>query len=151
MLRKWMVLAATMVSVSVLAAGFTMADDDESPLHKLMEKVGSKTNAVKKITRTAVAYKKSQKEIAPIVEDLVKLSKETKDLAKEAAKKAKDVKEPVKKWEELTDSWTKKLEEFAKTVAKPDTDQAKAKSAWGLVNQTCTDCHNVFRVEDEKF
>lgn len=61
------------------------------------------------------------------------------------------MKDGEKKWEELNDAWTKKLEEFAATIAKPETDQAKAKSAWGLVNQSCTDCHNVFRVEDEKF
>lgn len=58
MLRKWMVLAAMMVSVSVLAAGLSMADDDESPVHKLMEKVGTKSNAIKKAIRTAPAYKK---------------------------------------------------------------------------------------------
>ncbi|WP_422930773.1 cytochrome c [Singulisphaera sp. PoT] len=151
MIRKWMVLAVTMASVSVLAAGLSFADDDDSPVHKLMEKVGSKSNAIKKATRTAPAYKKAQKDLAKVADELIELAKESKKLAKEAAAKAKGVKDGEKKWEELNDAWTKKLEEFAATIAKPETDQAKAKSAWGTVNQSCTDCHEVFRVEDEKF
>lgn len=154
MLRKWTILAATMVSVSVLAAGLSLADDDEkeSALAKVMEKVNAKSNVIKKASRTAVSFKKAQAadEIVPAAKDLVKLSKEAREMAKDGVAKAKNVKEPEKKWVELSDSFTKKLEKFVVEAGKATTKD-QLKSAFGPVNQSCTDCHNVFRVEDDKF
>jgi cytochrome c556 len=153
MLRKWLILGVTMASVSGLVAGVTLADDEDGPLHKLMEKVNSKGNAVKKAVRTVPAYKKAQtaKEITKHVEELLKLAKESGGMAKEAVKKAKNVKDGEKKWAELNDAYIKELEKFAELIEKPGTQQAAAKSAWGVVNQSCTNCHNDFRVEEDKF
>ena len=58
--RKWMFLAAAMVSMSVLTVGIAGADDEDSPLHKLMERVNAKNLAITKGVRTAVAFKKAQ-------------------------------------------------------------------------------------------
>src|SRR5262245_5391083 len=73
MQRKWTVALAMMLSVSVLAAGMALADDDESPLKQLMEKVNMKTNALKKAVRTQVNFKKAQqkKELAKTTEELI--------------------------------------------------------------------------------
>lgn len=152
MLRKWMILAATMLSVSVLAAGISLADDEESPLHKLMEKVNAKSNAIKKAYRTPVAFKKAQaaKEITTNAEELLKLAKESKELAKDGAKKAKGVKDPEKKWVELSDVFISKAEKFVEEAGKATTkDQLKA--AYNGVNQSCTECHTVFRTDEESF
>ncbi len=57
--RKWMILGVTMVSVAVLTTGLSLAaDEDEGPLHKLMEQVNAKSTAIKKAVRTPVAFKK---------------------------------------------------------------------------------------------
>ena len=64
MLRKWTILGVTMAAVTVLATGFSMAQDEDSPLHKLMEEVNKKNLAITKGVRTAVAFKKSQKVVA---------------------------------------------------------------------------------------
>ncbi|MHC5536939.1 cytochrome c [Singulisphaera rosea] len=147
MQRKWWTLFAAMVSVSMLAVGISMADE-ESELHQLMEKVGPKSNAIKKALRTPVAYKKGQKDLAKITEELIELAKKNKDLAKDGAKKAKGEKDPEKKWVEINDVFTKELEKFAAVIGKADTDQAAAKKAWSPVNESCTECHKVFRVDE---
>jgi cytochrome c556 len=150
MTRKWIVAVATMFSFSALVAGLSLADE-EGPLHDLMEKVNSKSNAIKKATRTPVAYKKAQKDLPTQTEELIKLSKEAKGLSKDAVKKAKNVKDPEKQWVELTDAFTKELEKFHAKVSDSKTTQAEAKSAFSPVSQSCTKCHDVFRVEEEGF
>lgn len=153
MQRKWMVAVATMFSLSALVAGISLADDEGGPLHELMEKVNKSSNAIKKATRTAVAYKKAQanNEIATNAEELIKLSKEARGMGKEAAKKAKTVKDAETQWTTLTDSFTKELQKFHSTASRSSTTQAEAKKAYGLVSQSCTNCHNVFRVEEDSF
>lgn len=148
MQRKWLIAAVTMISFSALAAGLSLADE-EGPLHELMEKVNKNSNAIKKAVRTPVAYKKSGKDIPGHADELIKLAKEAKEKGKDYAKKAKNVKEPEKRWLELSDAFATQLEKFHATASKPGTTQAQAKSAWGLVSQTCTNCHNDFRVEEE--
>jgi cytochrome c556 len=149
MQRKWLIAAATMISFSVLAAGLSLADDEEGPLHEIMEKVNSKSNAIKKAIRTPVAYKKSGKDIPGHTEELLKLAKEAKEKGKDYAKKAKGVKEPEKRWLELSEAFSTELTKFNDTMGKSGITQAQAKKAWGLVSQSCTNCHNDFRVEEE--
>ena len=89
--RKWMFLAAAMISVSVLTVGVAGADDEDSPLHKLMERVNAKNLAITKGVRTAVAFKKAQTDVVAAAEELTKLAKEARELGKDTVKKAKDV------------------------------------------------------------
>src|SRR3954453_19894951 len=103
--RKWMILAAAMVSVTALTVGIAGADDEDSPLHKLMEQVNAKNLAITKGVRTSVAFKKAQKDVVTSAEDLAKLAKEAKGLGKDVVKKAKDVKDGDTKWNELMDSF----------------------------------------------
>ena len=150
--RKWIVAIATMFSFSALVAGLSLADDEGGPLHDVMEKVNAKSNAIKKATRTKVAYAKAQKDLPVLAEELVKLSKEAKDLSKEGVKKApKTVKEPEKQWAELCDAFTKELEKFHAKVTDSKTTFAEAKSAYSPVSQSCTKCHDVFRIEEDGF
>jgi cytochrome c556 len=152
MQRKWLILGVTMVSVAVLTAGLSLADEDEGPLHKLMEKVNAKSTAIKKAVRTPVAFKKAQasNDLVTNGEALLKLAKEARELAKEGIKKAKEVEDPEKKWVELMDALIAQTEKFVAEAGKSDTTQARAKSAYGNVSQRCTDCHNIFRVEEEE-
>jgi len=151
MQRKGMSLGITMVSFAALTTGLALAQDEGGPLHKIMEQVNAKTTAIKKSVRTAVAYKKAQSsnEIVPNVQELIRLAKEARGLGKEAAGKAKGEPDPEKKWTELMDAFLQQSEKFAATVSAPSTTQAQAKSAFGVVSQSCTDCHNVFRVEED--
>ena len=73
MLRKWTILGLTMASVTALATGFAMAQDEDSPLHKLMEQVNAKTLAITKAVRTPVSYKKSLKVVADSATELLAL------------------------------------------------------------------------------
>lgn len=150
--RKWMILGVTMVSVAVLTTGLSLAaDEDEGPLHKLMEQVNAKSTAIKKAVRTPVAFKKAQanQELATNAEALIILAKEGRGLGKEAAKKVKNEKDPETKWVALMDAFSQHCEKFAEVVRKSNTTQAQAKSEYGVLTRSCTNCHNVFRVEDE--
>lgn len=149
--RKWMVTLVTMFSFSVVVAGMSLADDEGGPLHELMENVNAKSNAIKKATRTAVAYKKSQKDLPALAEELTKLSKEAKTLSKDAVKKAKGVKDAEKQWADLCDAFTKELETFHAKVSDTKTTQAEAKKAYSPVSTSCTKCHEVFRIEEDSF
>ena len=51
MSRKWTILAAVVTAVALTATGLSLAADEDSPMHKLMEKVNAKNNAIKKATR----------------------------------------------------------------------------------------------------
>ena len=149
MLRKWMVFAlSAAVLVSIAGAGFSVADD-ESPLEKVMEKVNKHSNAIKKGTRNLVQFKKSQKDVAKSSKELVKLAKEAKPF-KDALGKAKNEANPQQKWDELMDASSTSSEKLSETAGKDSPDYDATKKAFSAVNKTCTECHTVFRV-DENF
>jgi cytochrome c556 len=134
--------------VSVAGIGFAL-DDEESPLEKVMEKVNKASNAIKKGTRNPVTYKKSSKDVAKQSKELLKLAKESKPL-KEALGKAKNEANPQKKWDELMDAFIASSETLSKTAAKDEPSYDDTKKAFGAVSKTCSECHQVFRV-DENF
>jgi cytochrome c556 len=148
MQRKWIILGAVMVLMTALTVSLTAAADEDSPLHKLMEQVNAKNLAITKGVRTAVAYKKAQPEVVTSAEELVKLAKEAREI-KDAVKKAKDVPNAAGKWTELMDSFATASDALAKVAAKSSTTQVQAKDAHTAVKKTCTECHNVFRVDEE--
>jgi len=150
MQRKWMVPAAALVSVLGLTVGISVAADEDSPLHKLMEQVNAKNLVITKSVRTAVAYKKAQKDVVASAEELSKLAKQARDI-KDAVKKAKDVKDADTKWTELMTGFANASDNLAKVAAKSGSEQAQVKDAHTAVKKTCTDCHNVFRVDEEGF
>lgn len=142
--RKWTTLAAVVIAVTLTATGLSLADDD-SPLHKLMEKVNAKNSAIKKATRTAPAYKKSQKDLAKYAEELNDLLKQAREM-KSAAEKEK---KPFAEWQKLSDDCIAKTGEFKVVVANASITQEQAKEAYKPVAASCTSCHNVFRKEDD--
>jgi cytochrome c556 len=146
MLRKWMTLAAAMTAVTVVFTGFSLADDQDSPLHKLMERVNAKNLVITKGVRTPVAYKKAQKDVADAATELAKLGKD----ARKETGPAKAQKKTQTEWEKLMDDYIKKAEGLAEVTGKPSATQVEAKSAHNAVKATCTACHNVFRVDEEK-
>ncbi len=148
MRRKWTILAAVMFAVTLTATGVSLADED-SPIHKLMEKVGSKGTAIKKAIRTPVAYKKDREAVIKHAEDLIDLGKKAKDMKESAEKQKKEFSE----WQKLCDDFIKKSTDFKEFAEKSGTtkdDQEAAKKAYATVNASCTSCHNVFRVDDDK-
>lgn len=144
MLRKWTTLAAAVTAVFFAAAGLSFADED-SPLHKLMEKVSAKNNAITKGVRTGPAFKKAQKDLASYADEMIKLGKEAREDKGPAEKQKKTLAE----WTKLMDDYIAKTESFRQVVAKSDAKQAEAKSAHNQVKASCTACHNVFRVEED--
>jgi cytochrome c556 len=146
--RKWMILAAVLVSVTAMTAGISFAADEDSPLYKLMEQVNKNNLVVTKGVRTAVAFKKAQKDVAVSAEELTKLAKQAREI-KDAAKKAKDVPNAEGKWDELMDSFATASENLAKVAGKSGATQVQAKEAHTAVKKTCTECHNVFRIEED--
>jgi hypothetical protein len=148
MLRKWTILAGTMTAITALTVGISMADDEEGPLHKLMEKVNAKNLVVTKGVRTAVAFKKAQKDVVASAEDLVKFAKEAKAI-KDAVKKAKDIPDAGTKWDKFMDEFAKSAEHLAEVAGKTSATNVQAKEAHTAVKKVCTECHAVFRVEEE--
>ena len=146
--RKCMFLAAAMVSVSVLTVGIAGADDEDSPLHKLMERVNAKNVVINNGVKTAVAFKKAQTGVVAAAEDLTKLAREARELGKDTIKKAKDVPNAAGKWNELMDQFASTSENLAKVAGKPSAKQEEAKAAHTAVKKTCNDCHKIFRIDE---
>ncbi|WP_165250615.1 cytochrome c [Paludisphaera soli] len=151
MQRKWIALAATLAfGLGLGATAFSEpADDDASPLGQIMEKVQKNKAIITKGTRNVASYKKSQKEVEDAAKDWAKLAKESKPL-NDAAKAAKGQADPVKKWDELMDLWAKESEKLAEIAAKADSTQKDAKDQLNTINKTCTECHQVFRIDAEE-
>jgi cytochrome c556 len=147
---KWGVLAVTVVSVSLVAAGLAMAQDESSPLHKVMEQVQKHNLVITKGVRTAVAFKKAQPAVVASAKELAELAKKARGYGEEPSKKQK---QPIEKWNELADDLAKEATKFAEVVEKGGTSQAKAqakaKVAFKAVSKSCTACHTVFRVDEE--
>jgi cytochrome c556 len=153
MIRKWMGFVLSTAFLVSLGTGVTFSqadDDEESELGKVMEKVQKENAAILKGTRNVSYFKKYQKDVEKSAKELVKLAKKAKPM-KDALKNAKDEKDPQKKWNEIMDNLVKETEKFEQVVAKPGTTIQKAKDSYKSVSKTCTECHNVFRVDDDKF
>lgn len=147
MQRKWTVLAGTMATCIALAAGISVAGDEKSPLHELMEKVQANNIKITKGVRTKISFSKSQQDVVNSAKELVKLSKEAKPI-KDAATKAKDVENASEKWDTMMDDFTKESTKFADYVAGKSVTSEEAKKAYKAVSKTCSTCHSVFRVEE---
>lgn len=147
MQRKWTVLAGTMATCIALAAGISVADDEEGPLHKLMEKVQSNNNKITKGVRTKINYSKAHKEVVDSAKELVKLSKDAKGLD-DAIKSVKGVDNAKEKWESFSDDFTKEAVKFADYVGDKNLTNEDAKKAYRNVSKTCSACHAVFKNEE---
>jgi len=146
--RKWAIQAVVTFASALIGGGFSLAqEEDESPLHKIMEKVQSNNGKITKGVRNAVSYKKSQKDVAAAAEDLVKLAKEAKPL-NEIAKKTEGVEDAVAMYDGFSNDFIKEAEDFSKLVSNADTTQTDAKAGYKKVTKTCTACHDVFRPEE---
>jgi cytochrome c556 len=150
MLRKWMVFALSAgVLIAIAGASFS-ADDEETELGKVMEKVNKQSASIKKGVRNLVNFNKSHKDVAKASKELVKLAKEAKPL-KDALGKAKSEANPQQKWNELMDAFIDKAEKLGEVVGKSSPDFDDTKKAVNAMNKSCTDCHQVFRVDETNF
>ena len=155
--RKWIGFAATaaLVAACVIGNGLVPgpgpgeAQGEGHPLGKIMEKVQKHNIAITKATRNAAAFKKSQKDVEKSATELVKLAKESKPLKEGYLKNAKNETAPDKKWDEIMDAFAKTSKELADAAAKDGATQKEAKDLFQSVKKTCSDCHTVFRVEEE--
>jgi cytochrome c556 len=152
--RKWLVFPLSpgilLVLGIVAGPGLYGADDDESPLEKIMEKVNKHNSTITKGTRNKVAYAKDRKNVEKSAKELVKLAKEAKPI-KDAVNKAKGVADPQKKWDLYMDELIKSSEKLGEVTATEATPYNTAKNAFATVKKACADCHNDFRVEEGKF
>ena len=158
---KWIgfVVAPVVAVVFGIATGLSLGQDQErkdkeheTPLGKIMEKVQKHNIALTKATRTPAAFKKSQKDVEKLAKEMAKLAKDARPLSQDYLKNAKDQPDPKKKWEEIMDEFAKLSDELAVVAAKKGADPAAVKTLYQKrVKGTCTDCHNVFRVEENNF
>lgn len=145
MSRKFAASAAMMLVVALSVTGLTLADDD-SPLAKQMNGINAKTGVIKKATKTAATWKKDAKPTVAAAEEIVKLGKE----ARKDTTSAEKTKKPQDDWTKLMDDMIKSAGDYATLAAKPDTTQAQAKDAFNTLNKSCSSCHAIFRVDDDK-
>jgi cytochrome c556 len=151
MLRKWMVFALSAgVLVAIAGSTFSVADDEETELGKIMEKVNKQNNTIKKGIRTEITFKKQQKDVAKAAKEMLKLAKEAKPL-KDALGKAKGEANPQQKWNELMDAFIEQSEKMKDMAGKPEPEFGDTKKAFAGVTKACADCHQVFRVDDTNF
>jgi cytochrome c556 len=152
--RKWLAfpLSAGILIVLGIAAGpgLLRADDDESPLGKIMEKVQKHNLTITKAVRNKVNFAKSRKDVEKSAKELVKLAKEAKPL-KDGINKAKGVTDPQKKWDEYMDEFVKTSEKLGEVAGKSDADHQVTKDAFKAVTNSCAACHKDFRVEEGSF
>jgi hypothetical protein len=66
-------------------------------------------------------------------------------------KQAGDVKYGDAKWDALMDELIRSSEMLASVSGKSGATQADAKTAHMAVKKACSDCHAIFRVEEEGF
>jgi hypothetical protein len=157
MIRKWLVFslsAAVLVAIGLLIRPVrSLADDKETPLGKIMEKVNKNNSTIQKGTRTKVAFAKSQKNVEKSAKEIVKLAKEAKPIADAVnkAKEKKEVADPQKQWDKFMDELIKSCEHLGDVAAKPDATFQQAKDAFGAVKKVCTDCHHDFRIDEGGF
>ncbi len=147
--RKVSVLLVAMILSALAVSGLTTAtaaNDEDSPLHKLMEKVQAHNSTILKGVRNPVMFKKSQDKVVEAAKELSKLGKE----ARAFTEPAKEQKQPQEKWTALMDSFIKEADTFGETAAKKDIAQAEVKNAYKGVQKSCTNCHDIFR-KDEDF
>ena len=146
MQRKWVVLGASLAALALLTTALPLLAADESPLAKIMEKVNAKNGAIRKNTRTAVAYKKAAKDVVKDANELVKLAKDARAI-KDAATKQK---KPYESWTKLMDAFIGSAENVAKVAGDEKSTQKDASDAFRKMGATCTNCHNEFRVEEDE-
>lgn len=140
MLRKFAVLAVSLFTM----AGLAWAADEETPTGKLMEQIQNKTNAIRKVTRNAVEYKKGAASIAKNAEEVIKLSKEAREIKDSAEKEKK----PFAEYQKLMDDMIKSTEDLSKVTANAKSTQAQAKEAFTAYTKTCAACHAVFKKDE---
>jgi cytochrome c556 len=152
--RKWLAfpLSAGILIVLAVAAGPALlrADDDESPLGKIMEKVQKHNLTITKAVRNKVNFTKSRQDVEKSAKELAKLGKEAKPL-KDGIKKAKGVSDPQKKWDEYMDEFVKTAEKLSSVASKSNADHQTTKDAFKAVTNSCNTCHKDFRVEEGSF
>lgn len=155
MRSQWIAAVVSLAAVGMLGLGLSRASlvsatptpvalDGDGPLHKVMEGVNKQNNTLRKGVRTAVAYKKSYEEVLASSEEMVKLAKEAKEI-KDLAKKL----DKVKEWDELSDKFTESAEQLLSTVKDKEKTQKDANDQWKAMGKTCTECHNVFRIDED--
>lgn len=145
--RKFAALAAAMLGVA-LTLGLTGATvaDDEKPLEKHMETINAKTRAIKNATKTLAAWKKDGKSVVKNAEEISKLGKE----ARKEKGPAEEQKKTYGEWTKLMDDMIKASDDLAALASKTSTTQPQAKDAFNKLNKSCSDCHAVFRVDEDK-
>jgi cytochrome c556 len=156
--RKWIgfAIAPALVLAFGIVNGLSVAQDQDNPKHneketpltRIMEKVQKHNIAITKATRNAAMFKKSQKDVHKSATELAKLAKEAKPF-KDALKNAKDQPNPQQRWDEIMDAFARQSKDLADLVAKSGTTQKQAKDQFQVLKKTCSDCHTVFRVEQE--
>jgi cytochrome c556 len=147
MQRKWTVLAAAVVSVTVIAVGLAMAQDEDSPLHKIMEEVNKNNLIITKGVRNAVSFKKEQQKVVTSAKELVTLAKKARE-REYGEKAAQKQKKTYEDWTRMIDAFTTKADMLVTVASKSGATQAAAKKAFTAVKAACTNCHNDFRVDE---
>ncbi len=145
--RKFAVLTAAMLGVALtLALTGPSVADDEKPLEKLMEVVNVKHRAIKNATRSAATWKKDASNAAKAAEEISRKGKE----ARKEKGPSVEQKKTYAEWTNLMDDMIKSADEMAVLATKPGATQPQAKDIYTKLTKTCSDCHAVFRVDEDK-
>jgi cytochrome c556 len=140
-----LVAATSGVAMILALAGLSVADD-EKPLEKHMEVINAKTKTIKNATKTIAAWTKDSKNVIKAGEEISRLGKE----ARKEKGPAEEQKKTYEEWTKLMDDMIKASDDLVALASESGTPQPKAKEAFNKLNKSCSDCHAVFRVDEEK-
>lgn len=149
MKSKWLAALVSLLALVLVGSSLAFAKDDkggdENSIEKIMEGVNKANNAIRKNVRNEVSFKKGREEVVKEAKKLVELGKKGRDNKTAAEKNKKDLKE----WQGLMDKYIQAAEKLVKDTDSPTAEHKAAKDAFTALGKTCTDCHNVFRVDEE--
>lgn len=149
MKSKWLAALVSLLALVLVGSGLTLAKDDkggdENSIEKIMEKVNKANSAVRKNVRSEVTYKKGREDVNKSSKELAELGKKGRDIKEVAEKHKKELKE----WQDLMDKFIQASEKLAKESGDEATPHKTVKDTFTALSKTCTDCHNVFRVDEE--
>ena len=135
MIRKCLVFASSagvLLGIGVLVGpGLSKADDDETPLGKIMEKVNKHNTVIQKGVRNKVAFAKAQKDVEKSAKELVKLAKEAKNDqgCRQEGQRRGQSREEVGRI--TSTSWSRPPKSSARSPAKSGATFQDAKDAFG--------------------
>jgi hypothetical protein len=137
------------LGAAVLAAGLGTGADggDDSPIHKIMDRVHTRNRAIGKGLRSPTALEAAgRRSMAADAASLIRLGKEARALAEPARARKKSPQD----WTRAVDDFVRASEDFARIIADEGSARPQAMRSYQQLQKMCTNCHRSFREQEHE-